>query len=146
MELNHKLALAEGTDLKDGERYRCLVGRLIYLAVTCDSDWASCPLTRRSLAGWFVLLSLSPVSWKTKEQHTVSRSSTEAEYRSIATLTCELKWLQQILRDLGVEHKQSMRVFCDSHAVGSVTQNPVFHKRTKHVEADCHFLRDAIKK
>jgi hypothetical protein len=71
------------------------------LTAWCDSDWASCPLTCKSLTGWIIHLGGSPISWKTEKQQTVSRSSAEAEYRSMAATVCELKWLNDILADLG---------------------------------------------
>ncbi|XP_021740132.1 uncharacterized protein LOC110706521 [Chenopodium quinoa] len=108
------------------------------------SPGQGCPLSRRSLGGWFVLLGLSPVSWKTKKQPTVALSSSEAEYRCMNATTCELKWLKRLLGDLGVRHENEMHLYCDSQSALYIAQNPVFHERTKHIELDCHFVRDAI--
>lgn len=110
----------------------------------CDSDFHSCPLTRCSLSAYVVLLGKSHVSWKTKKQDTVSHSWTEAEYRAMAVALRELKWMKRLLADLGVDHSDPMELYCDSQAAIHIASNPVFHERTKHVESDCHSVRDVV--
>ncbi|KAK9725070.1 hypothetical protein RND81_05G120300 [Saponaria officinalis] len=79
-----------------------------------------------------------------KKQQTVSRSSAEAEYRSMAAVTCVLKWLKALLLNFGITSSRSIELFCNSQYALYIAQNPVFHERTKHIEIDCHFVRDAI--
>jgi len=110
----------------------------------CDADWVGCPMTRRSLTEWFIFLGVSPIFWKTKKQHTVSRSSAEAEYRSMAMTACELEWLKGVLSGLGVPHTTPISVHCDSQATLHISHNPVFHEQTKHIEVDCRFARNPI--
>lgn len=116
----------------------------LQLTAYCDSDWSTCPMTRRSVSGFIVMLGNSPVAWKTKKQDIVSHSSAEAEYRSMGFTTRELKWNRELLSCFGVSHKQAMRLYCDNKAALHIAANPVFHERTKHIENDCHFIRDEI--
>lgn len=110
-----------------------------------DADWGSCTDTRRSVTGYCIYLGTSLVSWKTKKQPTVSRSSTKAEYRAMASTTCELQWISYLLNDLQVTMKLPITLFCDSKSVIQITENPVFHERTKHLDIDCHVVRDRFK-
>ncbi|KAJ0519517.1 putative RNA-directed DNA polymerase [Helianthus annuus] len=109
-----------------------------------DSDWAKCLSTRKSVTGFCIFLGQCLVSWKSKKQSTVSRSTAEAEYRSMCSATCELIWLKNLLFELNVDCKLPMQLSCDSQAALSIAANPVFHERTKHFELDLHFLREKV--
>lgn len=115
-----------------------------HVTTYCDSDWASCPMTRRSVSGYCIRLGSSLISWKSKEQSTVSRSSAEAEYRSMASTVAVLVWIAGLLKELKVKIQLPMDLFCDNKAALQIAANPMYHERTKHIEIDCHFIRDKI--
>ena len=100
--------------------------------------------TRRSVSGYILMLGKSPISWKSKKQPTVSRSSTEAEYRAIASAASEVTWLVRLLEELGIKDLKPITLHCDNQSSIHIAKNPIFHERTKHIEIDCHFTREKI--
>ncbi|PKU66895.1 Retrovirus-related Pol polyprotein from transposon TNT 1-94 [Dendrobium catenatum] len=111
-----------------------------------DADWASNNQDRKSISGYCNFLGNSVISWQVKKQTTIARSSTEAEYRALATEAAEIIWLRQLLADFHTPQNDPTTVFCDNTSAIALANNPVFHARTKHIEVDCHFIRDCIKK
>uniref|UniRef100_A0A2N9GRJ3 Integrase catalytic domain-containing protein n=1 Tax=Fagus sylvatica TaxID=28930 RepID=A0A2N9GRJ3_FAGSY len=111
------------------------------LRAYADADWAGDPTDRRSTTGYCFLLGSSLISWRSKKQSVVARSSTEAEYRALADATSELLWLRWLLADMGAPQTTSTPIHCDNRSAIHIAHNDVFHERTKHIEIDCHFIR-----
>jgi hypothetical protein len=95
------------------------------------------------MGGFAVYLGQNLVSWSARKQATLSRSSTEAEYKSLANATAELIWIQAVLQELGVINK-SAHLWCNNLGAAYLTANPIFHARTKHMEVDYHFVRERV--
>jgi hypothetical protein len=84
------------------------------------------------------------VSWSARKQTTVSRSSTEAEYKAIANVAAEIMWIQTLLDELDIPHPPTASVCCDNLESTYLSANPVFHVRTKHIEVGYHFVREQV--
>lgn len=109
-----------------------------------DADWAGCPDTRRSTSGFAIFLGDALVSWSSKRQTTVSRSSAEAEYRGVTNAVSECTWLRQLLCELHCDTTQATVAYCDNISSVYMSRNPVHHRRTKHIEIDIYFVREKV--
>ena len=109
-----------------------------------NADWGTCRMSSWSLTGYCVFLEDSLVSWKTKKQKIVAKSSAEAEYRAMSATIFELEWITHLLLDLHLPLHLPVLMHRDNKAAQHVAENPVFHERTKHLNIDCHYTRDKV--
>lgn len=118
-------------------------GSSTQLQAYSDSDLAGCPDTRKSTMEWCMFLGDALISWKCKKQESVSKSSTEAEYRAMSAACSEIIWLRRLLTELGFSQVQPTPLHADNTSAIQIAANPIYHERTKHIEVDCHFIREA---
>ena len=110
-----------------------------------DADYANCVDNRRSITGYTVYLGENLIAWSARKQKVVARSSTEAEYRSLASAATEILWLQSLFDELGLPKLTNVPIiWCDNMGANMLSSNLVFHTRTKHIEVDVHFIREKV--
>jgi hypothetical protein len=126
--INHGLQFSKGT---------------LHLNAYNDSDWAGNPNDRRSIIGFALFLGPCLISWCAKKQPVVSKSSTEAEYRSLAFAATELCWLRMLFKKLGL-FLHAPTLWCDNLGALALASNLVYHAHTKHIEMDYHFIREKV--
>ncbi|GJS24194.1 ribonuclease H-like domain-containing protein, partial [Tanacetum coccineum] len=158
----------EGSPVTDPSLYCSLAGALQYLTYTRpDLSYAvqqlclymhdprephlnamkrvlRCPATRWSTSGYCVFLGDNLLTWSSKRQDTLSRSSVEAEYRRVANAVAETSWIRNLLHELHTPLLTATLVYCDNVSAVYMSANPVQHQRTKHIEINIHFVRDKV--
>jgi len=109
-----------------------------------NADWAGSISDRRSTSGYCTFVWGNLVTWRSKKQTVVARSSAKAEFRAVAHGICELLWLKMLLEELKIVYRKPLKIYCDNKAAINISHNPVQHGRTKHVEVDRHFIKEKI--
>lgn len=109
-----------------------------------DADWAGDTDDYMSTNGYIIYLGKNPISWSSKKQKGIARSSTEAEYRAVANTAAEVTWLCSLLSELRIDLHHPPVIYCDNVGATYLCANPVFHSRMKHIALDYHFTRNMI--
>eukprot|EP00253_Pinus_taeda_P005295 PITA_05295 len=137
----HVLRYFRGTS-QYGLWYRWTEG--VKLQGFIDADWAGSPSDRKSTSGGIFNLRSTTVSWYTRKQRSVALSSTEAEYMAASQVTCEAIWMWKMLVGLFDQRMDPTVIYCDNQSSIKLSENPVFHDRSKHINIWCHHLRDCL--
>ncbi|KAK8650974.1 hypothetical protein V6N13_140594 [Hibiscus sabdariffa] len=115
------------------------------ITVYTDSSWAGSLTDRKSTTGYCSFVWGNLVTWRSKKQHVISRSSAEAEFRTLAQGMCEGLWLLKLLKEVDPDNASCFQILSDNQFAIQIAKNPVQHDRTKHVEVDRHFIAEKVK-
>ena len=134
------------SNLKSAVDYRLLIKKCSpsQIYTYSDADWAGCQDDRKSTLGYCIFLGKNLLSWSSKKQSTISRSSIEAEYKAIANVIAEILWIQSLYRELAISLSTAPLIYCDNIGVTYLSSNPAFHAYTKYIEINYYFVRDLV--
>ena len=119
-------------------------GKTCSLTGYSDADWAGDLDTRRSTSGYVFQIDGSTVSWQSKRQVCVSRSTTEAEYMALSSAAQEAVWLRRLLNDIGLTQETPSLIYENNRGAIQLSKNAKFHNRTKHIDISVHFVREKV--
>ena len=111
-----------------------------------DADWGGDLDDRKSTSGYVFQVSGTAVTWRSKKQTCVALSTAETEYIALASAAQKSLWLQQLLKDLKKEPAKAMVIFENNQSAISLSKNPQFHGRVKHINVEHHFIREQVSK
>lgn len=109
-----------------------------------DADWAGDTDTRRSTSGYTFHLGQALISWSSRKQATVAKSSTEAEYVALSCATQEAIWLRRLLKNIKYSINSATIINEDNQGAIELSKNPKHHNRTKHIDTSFHFIRERV--
>jgi hypothetical protein len=115
-----------------------------FLSAYSDAGWAGNVNDHHSTSGFAIFLGGNLISWSSRKQSSVSHSSTELEYKTLADATAELIWIQVLLKELGISQTRPPSLWCNNIGATYLSVNPIFHRRMKHIEVDYHFVHERV--
>jgi hypothetical protein len=111
-----------------------------------DSDWAGSIADRKRTSGCCFSLGSTMILWQSRKQSNISLSTAEAEYIAACSASCEAIWLRKLLTDQFDLEMEATTILCDNKSCIKMTENPVFHDRSKHIEIRYHLIRDMVQR
>jgi hypothetical protein len=141
--VKHILRYVRGT-IAYGLRYTSSGG--VMLHGYTDSDWMESTVDQKSTSGYCFSLGSAMISWSSRKQGSIAQSTAEAEYIAASVASREAVWLRKLLSDLFSAELEPTVIHCDNQSCIKLSENPVFHDRSKHIEMRYHYVRDMVQK